>query len=529
MGGPQPQSPTLGRSLAYAGVSLLLGLTQGLGFNLVNNNLPWIQGSLGAYPNEAAWLSTAYTATNATIGLLAIKFRFQYGLRLFGDIGLGLFILVGLAHLFTNDLRSAIAVRAASGVAATALSTLALLYMINAVPSERRPMGIALGVGWSQLAAPLSRLVSSDLLEIGQWHGLYLIEIAMALFCLAAVNLVRVPPVPRVRMFQPRDFLTFILFAPGIALLCAVLAQGRYVWWFNAPWIGWSLALAIVLLASAILLELHRAQPLLHIRWLSSADMVRLVVIILLFRIVLSEQGVGAFGFLQAMGVNNDQMRSLSWVMFWATLAGVIGVAVTINPNRVSTPALIALLLIAGAALYDSRVTNLTRPEQMYLSQGLIAFASALFLPAAMLAGFSRAMKQGQEFIISFSVIFGAGQSLGALAGSAFLGTLMTIREKAHSAAIVEHLMLSDPQVAARVAQYAGAYRGVITDPALRQAEGMALLSQVATREATVLAYADVFRVIAGLSLLVFLYLLALRLRTDARERAAALQPAEAA
>jgi hypothetical protein len=257
--------------------------------------------------------------------------------------------------------------------------------------------------------------------------------------------------------------------------------------------------------------------------------MLRLTVIILLFRIVLSEQGVGAFGFLQAMGVNNDQMRDLSWVMFWATLAGVIGVAVTINPERVSTPALIALLLIAGAALYDSRVTNLTRPEQMYLSQGLIAFASALFLPAAMLAGFSRALKQGQQFIISFSVIFSSGQSLGALAGSAFLGTLMTIREKAHSAAIVEHLVLTDPQVAARVSQYAGAYRGVLTDPALRQAEGMALLSQLATREATVLAYADVFRVIAGLSLLVFLYLLFLRLREDARARAAALKPQEAA
>jgi hypothetical protein len=213
--------------------------------------------------------------------------------------------------------------------------------------------------------------------------------------------------------------------------------------------------------------------------------------------------------------------------MFWATLAGVIGVALTINPARVSTPALIALLLIAAAALWDSRVTSLTRPEQMYLSQGLIAFASALFLPAAMLAGFSRAMRQGQEFIISFAVIFGAGQSLGALAGSAFLGTFVVIRERAHSAQIVERLVLSDPQVAARVRQYAGAYGGTITDPALRQAEGLALLGQVATREATVLAYGDMFRLIAALSVLVFFYLLALRLREDAR--AAALQPAKAA
>ena len=529
MGGPQPPTGWR-RGLAYGGVSLLLGVTQGLGFNLVNNNLPWIQGSLGAYPNEAAWLSTAYTATNATIGLLAIKFRFQYGLRLFGDIGLGLFIVVAVAHLFTDDLRSAIAVRAASGVAATALSTMALLYMIAAVPEHRRPMGVALGVGWSQLAAPLSRLVSSDLLQVGQWHGLYLLEIGLSLLCLVAVNLVRVPPMPRVKMFQARDFLTFALFAPGVALLCAVLAQGRYVWWFDAPWLGWALAAAIVLIAASALVELHRAQPLLHIRWLSSADMLRLVVIILLFRIVLSEQGVGAFGFLQAMGMNNDQMRGLSWVMFWATLAGMFIVAVTINPARVSTPALISLLLIAAAAYWDSHVTNLTRPAQMYFSQGLIAFASALFLPAVMLAGFGRALRQGQEFIISFAVIFGAGQSLGALAGSAFLGTLMTVREKAHSAQIVERLLLTDPQVAARVRQYAGAYGGTISDPALRQGEGLALLSQLVTREATVLAYADVFRVIAALSLLVFAYLLALRLREDARARRAALLiPVEAA
>ena len=258
--------------------------------------------------------------------------------------------------------------------------------------------------------------------------------------------------------------------------------------------------------------------------------MLRLVVIILLFRIVLSEQGVGALGFLQAMGVNNDQMRGLSWVMFWATLAGIIGVAVTINPARVSTPALVALLLIAAAAWSDSRLTSLTRPEQMYVSQGLIAFASALFLPAAMLAGFSRAMRQGQEFIVSFAVIFGAGQSLGALAGSAFLGTLLTIRQRAHTSQIVEHLTLTDPQVVMRLREYAGASAGTVTDTAVRQAEGVALLGQVVAREATALAYGDVFRVIAVLSLLVFFYLLAVRLREDARaRRAAALLPAKAA
>ncbi len=96
-----------------------------------------------------------------------------------------------------------------------------------------------------------------------------------------------------------------------------------------------------------------------------------------------------------------------------ATLAGMVIVAFTINPEHVSTPALIALLMVAVAAWLDSQSTNLTRPEQMYLSQGMIAFAGALFLPAALLAGFPRAIKMGQEYIVSFIVLFSTGQVVG--------------------------------------------------------------------------------------------------------------------
>ena len=516
---PAPPPWTWAHGLSYGAVSLLLGLTQGLGANLINNNLPWIQGSLGAYTSESTWLSIAYTAANATIGLLAVKFRFQYGLRLFADLGLGLFIVVGLAHLLTNDLRSAIAVRAAAGIAASALSTLTLLYMIEAVPPERRIMGLSLGIGWSQLALPLSRLVSSNLLDTGQWHGLYLAEIGLAIICIAVVNLLRLTPVPRQRMFEWRDFLTFFLFAPGIALLCVVLGQGRYVWWFDSPWLGWCLVAAIVLLAAATLVELHRKKPLIHLRWLTSADLLRLLVIILLFRSVLAEQGVGAFGLLQTLGMNNDQMQGLSWVMLAATLAGIVIVALTINPLHVSTPALVALLMVAAAAGMDSLSTSLTRPEQMYVSQGLIAFAGALFLPAALLAGFPRAIQMGQEYIVSFIVLFSTGQTVGALGGSAFLGTLMVVRERVHSAAIVDRLVLTDPQVALRVKQLSATYAGVMTDPSLRAGEGAALLAQQATLQATVLAYDDVFATVAVLAVLVFFYLLFLRVRAELRQR----------
>lgn len=58
--------------------------------------------------------------------------------------------------------------------------------------------------------------------------------------------------------------------------------------------------------------------------------------------------------------------------------------------------------------------------------------------------------------------------------------------------------------VSQRVSQLGGAYGHVLTDPTLTRAEGVSLLAQQATREATVLAYNDAFlliSLIAGLAL----------------------------
>lgn len=513
---PPPAPPYDWRKGLVAGaMSLLVGITQGLGVNLTAANLPAIGGTLGATQNEASWLVTAYMATSVSASLLLIKFRFQYGLRLFADLGLALFLVVTAAHLFTNDIRSAIAVRAAQGLAAAPLTSLALLYMINAFPASRRTTGVALGMAATQLAVPLSRVISPTLLQIGQWHGLYLLELGLALVCAVGVTTFRLPPQPRVQMFERKDLISFALFAPGLCLLCIGLSQGRNVWWTEARWLGICLVLAILFLAAAILFELSRKRPLVDVRWLSSAEMVRFLIALVLFRIALSEQTVGAIGLFTTLGLLNEQLAPLFWIVLAATVAGFITVALTINPERVLTPLMIALVLIIVAALMDSRVTNLYRPPQMYLSQAMMAFAGALFLPPAMLFGVSRAMARGgQAYLVSFSMVFGAGQNIGGLLGSALLGSFVTIRERQHLLRLTEHMTLSDPQVAARLRALGGAYRGVLGDATLRNAEGASLLIRQATREAYVLAYADSFRLIAGLAAAALVWFLLLRTRT---------------
>lgn len=500
-GSPATPAHPPARRLAYFAIGAFVGLTGSLGNALVSANLLAIEGSLGLYSDQAAWLSTAYVMTNISTSLLLVKFRQQFGLGALAKLFLPAYVLLTAAHLFVHEFETALIVRGMSGIAASALSTLGLLYIIQSMPPQWRLKGIVLGIGIPQLATPLARLFSSDLLERGQWTVLYVFELGLALISLALLLLLRLPPSEKMKAFEKLDFLTFALYAPGIALICAVLGQGRIQWWSDAPWLGWATCGGIALIAAALIVEHNRANPLLNTRWIASRDILRFALVATAVRILLSEQSYGALGLMTALGVGNDQLVTLAVVMTLASTAGLVVSALTINPLKIGQPLLWSVGLIAIGAFIDSHASNLTRPVNMYLSQALIAFAATYFLGPTLLIGVLRALVRGPNHMVSFSALFSMTQALGGLAGGALLGTFQTMRTRFHFHEIVQALPPTDPQVAARLQMLGRAYGQVLGDPTLRSAEGAALLTQQAMREAQVLAYNDIFLLVGWLAL----------------------------
>ncbi len=505
-GSPSTPLHSNARRWAFALVGVIVALTGGLGNALVIANLPYLQGALGATSQDIAWLPAAYIMTNVSMNLLLVKFRQQFGLRAFTELFLVLYALVTLAHLFVNDIDSAIAVRAAHGMVGAALSTLGLYYMIQAFPQKWRLKALVLGLGTAQLATPLARLVSEDLLQIAQWRGLYLFELGMAMLSLGCVLMLKLPPGDRFKAFEKLDFLTFGLLAPGFALLCAVLSLGRIEWWLEAPWIGIASAASIALICAGLAIEHNRSNPLLITRWLGSGSILRLGLAVILFRIVLSEQSVGAVGFLQALNMGSQQLHTLYLVMLLGSVAGLAVSALTINPAHLIKPLLISLAMMAVGAWMDSHSTNVTRQSNMYLSQFLLAFGGTFFLGPTLVLGISGVLANPRN-MISFSVLFGITQNIGGLIGSAALGTFQIVREKFHSSHIVEHLTLINPLVQSRLQSYGASYGSVIADPSQRNVQGIRAMATAATREANVLAYNDVFMLIALIAVLTMVWI----------------------
>jgi MFS family permease len=487
----------------YMAASLLLFVTQGLGMNLLTANIYQLQGSFSATTAEVSWLSAAYMAPYASLSIALFKIRTQYGLRRFAELSIICFAVAGVLNLLVTDLHSAIVVRAISGIAAAPISTLGFLYMLEAFPPERKlTTGISLALMCTLFAAPVARIISPSLLDFGGYHALYTLEMGLALIAFAIIYTMPLTSPPRAIVIQQLDILSYLLLAVGFGCLAVVLTLGRLYWWFEAPWIGVLLAVAIGCLALVLAIELPRANPMLDFRWVLSGPNLRMAGVLLLFRFISSEQSSTAASFYQQLGLLNDQTISLYAIILLASVIGGLFCALLMTTRYVSTAHLISLVLIAAGAYLDSQSTSLTRPEQMYVSQALVAAGAAMFLPPVMSSGFKAAMARGMPFIVNFLAIFLFTQSIGSLFASAMLGTFVTIREKFHSNALVEHILLQDPLVAQRVSQLSASYGRIITDKTLLSAEGLSLLSQQVTREAYILAYNDTFLVICLASLL---------------------------
>jgi len=478
-----PDHPSL-RKVLYLLIGILVGLIAGFQNGLLVVNLPNIQGSLGLTPAEGGWISVTYNMTNACITVLLYKIRQQFGISSFSKIALFLLLLAtslqwivssGLLTVYIDNLLEPyyleLIARGISGIAASAMTVLAIFYSLQGMPVAKRISGMILGFGLVQFGTPLARIVSPYLAVEGDIENLFLFQFGLALLCFGLINLLELPPGKTDKVFEKLDILSFTFFAGGLAALCVFLVQGRIVWW-TTPWLSYPLIIAFVCINIALWIETHRKNPMLQVRWMRSRNVIAFMITGAVMRILLSEQSVGAAGLLTNLGYGNDQMVGFYAVVLAASLLALLISMWLLKATELRRPVIIAVALIALGAWLDTGASLNSTPEMFYASQFLIAFSAIYFMGPMVFEGMIRAIANGPAYIISFSVIFSISQTIGGLAGAAIIQAFTTIRTQSHYANMMNSANLGDP----------------------------AALSQIiknVTLQATVAAYRDLFFVAA--------------------------------
>ncbi|MBC7163851.1 MAG: MFS transporter [Roseovarius sp.] len=495
-----PKSPAM--TIGYILAGTMIALTQGLGMSFISTNLQQIAGPMGLTQTEATWLMAAYFFPNASLTLFLFKVRAQYGLRNFAEVAIVTYVFVCLAHFWVDSYESALALRFFAGIAAAPMTSLGFLYILESIPPEKKMnIGICIALTALAIPVPITGLISPSLMDIGGYHTLYLVEMGLAMISLGLVYLLPLTSPPRAKVISGLDVVSYVFLAIALGCFAVAFTVGKLYWWTEAGWLAWVFIVGIAASVVHATIELNRENHLVDIRWLASREILRLTAALMVSRLVLSEQTSGAVNFLRNVGMLNEQMAGLYWIILAGTLVSGALCARIMKPGRESMIYATSLLLVAVGTYMDSQSTILTRPEQMYLSQFLVSFASGLFLPPALAVGMGAAMKRGPNYILSFIVVFLATQKVGAYLGSALYSTFVQWREEFHSSRLVSHLASTDPLVAARLKQLGGAYGKVLSDPNQQVVQGAALLARQVRQQAYVLAYNDSFLFTSWLSL----------------------------
>ncbi|WP_375644440.1 MULTISPECIES: MFS transporter [unclassified Bartonella] len=500
----------LPKCFVYIFASLILQWAYGLGANIVQSNIVHLTGDFHATLTETTWLVAAYMAPNVSVAIMLIKIRYQFGLRAFAELSILGFVLVCVLQLFVTDLRSALIIRFFAGIAAAPLASLALLYMMEAfAPAKKFTVGLSLNYMNAALAAPLSRLISPDLLENGGFSSLSALEMGMVLISLVCIYTLPLTPVVRSKVIQKLDWISYGLIALGLGLNAVIMSVGILYWWYEAPWIGWGLALAIFSLAIAIIIELNREKPLIDLRWIFSKEMVQSVFILFIFHVFLLERSNLPVGFFNLFGLLNREMAPMYLAVTLGILLGGAVCVFFLRAGREDYFYLLSLGCLALGAYLDSHVNHLTRPQDMMLSQGLVSFSYALFLPPALFKGFVIAGERGPRYVLSFIAVFLLTQVTGGLMGSAFFGSLQFYFAHKNFESLTQNIIITDPLISGEMNTLFSPSYGVSVPNGLRSEQGTSMLIEKFKLTANIFAYDDVFRLYFYISMVVFVIFLA--------------------
>src|SRR5215813_3347728 len=233
---------------------------------VVNVSLPHIAGSLSVTPEEATWALTSYLVANAIIlpitGWLASFFG-RKRLLMFAVVG---FTASSFMCGFAPNLSLLVFFRVIQGASGGCMQPLSQAVMLEAFPPTQR--GKAMGFwGLGIVVAPmLGPVLGGWLTDNYSWRWVFYINIPVGIASIIMTKLFIFDPPYLRRATSKVDAWGIGMLAVGIGALQILIDKGQHEDWFSSNWITSLAVVSAVTLVLFIVHELRTSDPVLHLR-----------------------------------------------------------------------------------------------------------------------------------------------------------------------------------------------------------------------------------------------------------------------
>jgi DHA2 family multidrug resistance protein len=484
---------------------------------IANVALRYMAGGLSAPASDSEWVITSYLAANAIVLPISGWLAARLGRRNYFLISIAVFTLASALCGMAWSLDALILFRVLQGLAGGGLQPSSQGILLDAFPPNRQ--GAAMTVfGIAALLAPVvGPTLGGYITDTYGWRWIFYLNIPVGLMALVLCRwLVKDPEylkAQRAEMVrQPRRFDTIGLCLLAITMVCweILLSKGQEWDWFGDPFFrvqAFTLAF-VVSLVGLIVRELRVANPLINLRTLRDRNFRAGCIIIFC-----------AFGVLYA---NTTTLPALLQSLFGydATTSGLVlspaGIGAvmmllvvgTLLGKGVDARYLIGtgLVTLAVGCYWTSRLNLEVGPWQVVWPRVVVILGLSMIFAPLNVAAFMHIPRELRGAAVGLlALLRNEGGSVGTSVGQ----TLHERRLQFHTMRLNEGLDSLNPAVRGVLDRGQEFFVRQTGDPVASRQMALEALQAARDRQASSLAYFDVFWVSAMLAVvLVFLVLL---------------------
>ncbi len=495
-----PWTPSVSPWLIAATV-MLATFMEVLDTSIANVSLPHIAGSLSATVDESTWVLTSYLISNAIVLPLTGWLSMMFGRkRLF----IGCVIIFTISSFLCGlapNLFLLIFFRVLQGAGGGGLQPISQAILVESF--SRKKQGMAMAVyGMGVVVAPIiGPTLGGWITDSFSWRWIFFINVPVGVVAiLMTMALVEDPPYQVRKTFKQGlkiDFIGLGLLSVGLGFLQVMLDKGQTDDWFESRFIVICGVIGILGLAGMIFWELRQAEPLVDLRLFAQRNYSMATFMMFAMGVVMYGTTV-----LLPILLQTQMGYTAEWAGLVLSPGGLVTLFVMPLVGRLLSKYQPRWLVVCGFIILG---TGMFRLSQLSLQAGFWTFVTTwtvsragmpfLFVPINVMA-FAYVPREKTN---SATGLINLTRNLGGSVGISLVAAAQGHMAQVSQNTLAGHVSAINPIYAARLHQLQGALQARGSDPVQAAQQAQAVLYGDLLRQSSMVAYVDVFRVLAWL------------------------------
>ena len=489
-------------------------IMQALDTTIANVALPYMQGSLSASLDQISWVLTSYIVAAAVMTAPVGWLSDRFGRKKLFLACVGGFTIASLLCALAQNIEQIVAFRLLQGMCGAALVPLSQSVMLDAYPIEQRGQAMGIwGVG-VMLGPIMGPTLGGYLTENYSWHWVFLVNLPVGV--LTVIGLLTFMDETKRHYHLRFDWFGFLSLAAGIGGMQLMLDRGEQLGWFGSPEIIAELIISIVGFYYFFAHSLTTDEPFVRFAIFKDRNFLIGCFFMLIMGLMLFSSMALSAPFIQ--NILGYPIETTGWVLASRGIGTLVGMA------------MIGRLLRLVEARYLILVGLILTATTMYQQTGFTTDTSAREI---IVCGLVQGLGMGFVFIPLSTVAFLTLEPRYRTDGTSMLTLVRNVASSVGISVVIANLSSKTTVFHSQLAEHISPFNDALNAPDvtrwldLATDQGRAMVDQMLTLQAAVMAYANDFMLLAAICVLSIPFVMAIGSTASLRGKKVAVEVVE--